>query len=284
MFVIQYSLGVHTSMLSGLEVLLVVLKRMAYPSRYVDLQEFFKRPKCELIQLFNLGLDHIMANFGDKLTNLEQPWLTLAKLQEYCQAITARGAPIHRCWGFIDGTVRQTCRPGRNQKLVYSGHKRFHGLKFQSVVTPNGLIANLYGPMPGRRHDSALLTASGLMDHMEANFNLPDGTALCLYGDPAYPRRPHLERPHRGNQLTEQQQDENTAMSGVRQAVEWQFGKVVALWAFLDFHKNLKLFLSPVAKMYKLGALLTNCHCCLEGNQVSQYFRVLPPTLEEYLS
>jgi hypothetical protein len=118
---------------------------------------------------------------------------------------------------------------------------------------------------------------------MQTHFNRPDGSPLCLYGDPAYARRPHLERPHRGINLTVQQQQHNTSMSAVRQAVEWQFGKIVSLWAFLDYHKNLKLYLSPVAKLYKLGALLTNCHCCVEGNQVTQYFMTVPPTLEEYL-
>ena len=30
---------------------------------------------------------------------------------------------------------------------MYNGHKRVHGIKFQSVVAPNGLIANLYRPV-----------------------------------------------------------------------------------------------------------------------------------------
>ena len=33
------------------------------------------------------------------------------------------------------------------QRIVYNGHKRVHGLKFQSVALPNGLIANMYGPV-----------------------------------------------------------------------------------------------------------------------------------------
>ena len=42
------------------------------------------------------------------------------------------------------------------------GHKRVHALKFQSVVAPNGLIANLFGPVKGHRHDSGMLAISGL--------------------------------------------------------------------------------------------------------------------------
>ena len=51
------------------------------------------------------------------------------------------------CWGFIDGTVRAICRPEKNQRTVYNEHKRFHALKYQSVVAANGLIANLYRPI-----------------------------------------------------------------------------------------------------------------------------------------
>ena len=43
--------------------------------------------------------------------------------------------------------MRPITRPGENQRLLYNGHKRVHGLKFQSVVLPNGLIAHLYGPV-----------------------------------------------------------------------------------------------------------------------------------------
>ena len=47
----------------------------------------------------------------------------------------------------MDGTVRQISRPGDNQHLVYNGHKRVPALKFQAVVIPSGLVANLYGPV-----------------------------------------------------------------------------------------------------------------------------------------
>ena len=43
--------------------------------------------------------------------------------------------------------------PQNGQEQCYSGHKRKHVLKFQTIMVPCGLIANLYGPMEGRRHD-----------------------------------------------------------------------------------------------------------------------------------
>ena len=42
-----------------------------------------------------------------------------------------KGAPLDCCWGFIDGTARPIARPKRHQKVMYSGHKRIHCLKFQ---------------------------------------------------------------------------------------------------------------------------------------------------------
>ena len=41
-----------------------------------------------------------------------------------------------------------------------------HGIKFQSVVAPNGLIASLFGPVEGRRYDSGMLVDSGLLQEL----------------------------------------------------------------------------------------------------------------------
>ncbi|XP_075543000.1 uncharacterized protein LOC142576660 [Dermacentor variabilis] len=53
---------------------------------------------------------------------------------------------LQNCWGFIDGTARAICRPSRDQKLFFSGHKRFHALKYQAIMCPNGIICQLNGP------------------------------------------------------------------------------------------------------------------------------------------
>ena len=258
-----------------------MLRRLSYPVRFADLSVVFNRPKPELCELFNLGLEFIHSRFADRLTNMNQPWLAVPRLLEYCQAFQAKGSQLPYCWGAIDGTVRSMCRPSRHQREVFNGHKRVHALKFQSIVTPNGLIAHLYGPMPGRRHDAALLNASGVLTYMQQHMQV-NGQPLCVYGDSAYPISAQVQRPFRGH-LTQQQQQFNTAMSGVRQCVEWGFKDVITNWAFLDFEKNLKLFLSPVGKLYVVAVLLTNCHTCLYGNQTSDFFGLKPPTLDEYL-
>ena len=66
----------------------------------------------------------------------------------YADAVHSKGAVLDNCFGFIDGTVRPISRSMSNQRVVYKyGHKRVHALKFQVVSLPNGLIANIYGPV-----------------------------------------------------------------------------------------------------------------------------------------
>ena len=229
-------------------------------------------------------LDSIYDNFSDQITTLDQPWLA-DRFQEFADAIHIKGAPLQNCIGFIDGTVRPLCRPSYFQRICYNGHKRMHAIKFQSIVTPDGIIANLFEPVEGRRHDCFLLNVSGVLEEMErVQWQDRNQNPFCLYGDPGYPLRDCLIQPYRNVAgLDQYQQQFNTAMSSVRETVEWQFGKLVGQFAFLDFKKNLKFFLQPLGKLYLMGGILINCHTCLYGSQTSQYFEVDPPELEVYL-
>lgn len=107
----------------------------------------FGRSVPELSLILNEVISFIYTNHGYLLRDLDQPWLSSRHLEDFALAVHGKGAALENCWGFVDGTVRPICRPGENQRVMYNGHKRVHALKFQSVVAPNGLIANLYGPV-----------------------------------------------------------------------------------------------------------------------------------------
>ena len=53
------------------------------------------------------------------------------------------------------------------------------------MVAPNGIIAHMFGPIEGRRHDAFMLNASGLTPKL-ARPVTPNGDAYVIYGDPAY--------------------------------------------------------------------------------------------------
>ena len=241
----------------------------------------FGRPVPQLCMVSNAVMESLYTRWNHLLSVLDQPWLS-HNLETFCNAIYRKSSAISNCFGFVDGTVRPVCRPGKNQRVVYNGHKKIHALKFQSVAVPNGLVANLFGPVEGKRHDSAMLARSGLYDKLQQLDVLANGNPVCIYGDPAYPHRPQLQAPFKGAWLTPEQQEWNKAMSSVRVSVEWIFGDIVNYFKYLDFKKGLKIQLSAVGKMYITCTLLHNARCCLYGSLTSDFFDIEPPSIEEY--
>ena len=266
----------------NIEGLCIFLKRFAYPCRYVDMVYRFARPEPQLCMISNQVMTIIHERWQHLLTDFDQGWLQPENLETFAAVIHEKGAALANCWGFIDGTVRPVSRPGRHQRILYNGHKKIHAIKFQSIATPSGMIANLYGPVEGKRHDSAMLAQSGVLNELQQCSLNTQGDVLCIYGDPAYPLRPQLQCPFRGAVITEQQQQWNKSMSQVRIAVEWLFGDIVNYFKFLDFKKNLKVRLSAVGKMYNVCALLENARSCLYGTPTANYFGIDPPTVQEY--
>ena len=124
-----------------------MLRRLAYPCRFSDLIPRFGRSTPELSMISNRMVDFMFDSHGHRLMNWNNSLLNPPALQRYTDAISNKGVALANCFGFIDGTVRPICRPGINQRVVYNGHKRVHALKFQSVTLPNGMIANMYGPV-----------------------------------------------------------------------------------------------------------------------------------------
>ena len=269
--------------LDGEEALCMFLQRFAYPCRYVDMISNYGRSIPEFSIVTNMMVEYIYGTFSHVLSDFNHPIFDTSKLEEYCVAIHNKGAPLSNCFGFIDGTVRPICRPSKNQRQVYNGHKKVHSLKFQSIGLPNGLIGNLFGPIEGRRHDCFLLRESAVLTHLQQIAFNSNRDALCIYGDPAYPVRIHLQSPFQGPNLSALQQEFNTRMSKVRVSVEWLFEDLTSWFAFMDYKKNLKISLSCVGKMYLVCAILKNARTCLYGSLTSDYFNCEPPLLEEYL-
>ena len=78
--------------------------------------------------------------------------LTVEKLKWYASYIENQGGD-NLVWGYIDGTLQQICRPMKNQQIYYSGHKHYHGFKFQGITTLDGLLSSAWGPIIGSRGD-----------------------------------------------------------------------------------------------------------------------------------
>jgi hypothetical protein len=213
-----------------------------------------------LSRIVNTTVDIMYEKVLPLMEVLQAPWLDAQKIA----ATLGDVCPLQNCVGFIDGTVRPICRPKYEQERVYNGHKRRHAMKYQGIFLGNGIML-LYGPWERRRHDAHLLTQSGVLHQLASLPRNASGTAYCLYGDPAYPLLEQIQGLFKCSPLAPEQRAFNEAMSEWRKIVEFGFGKIVQYFSFVDYHKNMKLFLSPIAKYYILADFFTNCHTCLYG-------------------
>ena len=218
---------------SGLEGLCILLRRMSYAACTFDVGDYFGRGAADISIITNIMLSCLYDRWTRLLVDLSEHtrpgrWLSLAKLREAAAAVHRNGPLV---WGFIDGTARQIRRPKRGQRLWYSGHKRQHVQKFQAVMTPFGIMVHLYGPVEGQRHDARILRMSGLLNQVAQlipQHGPNPGDVFVLYGDSAYPLRPHLQAPFAGAHLTVAESDFSRAMSKSRICVEWGFCDISA--------------------------------------------------------
>ncbi|KAK1945613.1 hypothetical protein P3T76_002661 [Phytophthora citrophthora] len=195
---------------SAFEALSIFLRRMAYPARLSDLEDLFGRDTTTISSISNAVLDTIYNKFHG-LLQFDDKRLTTATLSAYANAIHAKGAPLKMCVGFIDGTVRGTCRPQKNQRYMFN--------------------VNLFART---HHDAFILYESKLLD-VATPYLTANDKRFVFYGDPAYGQQEHIIAPFKGASLSEDEQEFNKRMSSVRVSVEWGFGKIVRYWAFIDF-------------------------------------------------
>jgi hypothetical protein len=220
-----------------------------------------------------------------KLETLDRARMTDEYIRNLCAVQHAKTQVVPHVWGFIDATVRQCCRPVYFQEAIYNGKDRVHAIKFQTIVSVDGMICHCSGPWSGRRHDSYIYkhTLPNVLHELPV-LNVGDTMVpVAVYADPGYFLSTRVLMPFPDGRECALHQAFNVTMSRARISVEWGYSRVSRLWQHLNFKDNLKVFKSPIGAQYVVGVLLTNAVTCIDrGNQISQYFRCMPPTLEDY--
>jgi len=140
---------------------------------------------------------------------------------------------------------------------MYSGHKRTHGLKFQMLTTLDGIIACLFGPINGNRHDSFMLCMSGLLAQLQEIMPLEDGIVYAVYGDPAYPRSDYIKSGYRNPVPGYTEAQYNTIMSASQICAEWSYRDITQNFKWLSFENSLHILQCPVVQYYTIAAFLT---------------------------
>ena len=93
----------------GTEGLCAVLKRSAYPCRYLDMIAIFRRSVSELSFNSIEDIDWIDTEHGHRVAQWTHSILDPTLLSTYANAVFDKGAALDNCFGFIDGTVRHIC-------------------------------------------------------------------------------------------------------------------------------------------------------------------------------
>ena len=197
--------------------------------------------------------------------------------------------PTHSVVGFLNCTICVTCRMSVSETLMYTGYKKCHGMKFQGVMVPNGMIAHLAGPYRAPQNDARVLADSRLLELMREHAiqpGLAEGDPLerqhfQLYGDSVYGVSTVLVSPHTWvGALTAAEHAWNTGMGEVHISVEHAFGIVLHEWPFLPWKHQ--VFGTACGPWYCVAVLLANTHNCFVPNQTAQHYSCMPPSIHEY--
>ena len=135
--------------------LCLVLARLAWPERLITLQRMFHKSPSWISTIYNDVCCFLWQEYRH-LVEWHPMLNNYQRLKDYAKAIGERaGVPKMKIWGFIDGTFRGIARPKEEQRMFYSGYKKKHGIKWQGIMTPDGILT-LQGPYEGRINDWAI--------------------------------------------------------------------------------------------------------------------------------
>jgi hypothetical protein len=142
-----------------------------------------------------------------------------------------------------------------------------------------------WGGFAVRHNDLFSLRHSEINDKI-ARAQIRQDVQYFIYGDSAYATldTSHIRARHNHEELTVREKLENRALSSVREIIEWDYGEVGNFFRLVSYKKVLQMMNMPVKQMYLTALILRNAFNTMQPNNTSQYFNLLPPSLEEWLA
>ena len=90
---------------TAFDAIAVLLRRLAYPTRFFDLQFVFRRHKSALHSVFRWALLHVFEHCRRRVQCISRDFWTDDRLLSYCNAMLGKGSRYHRVFGAVDGTT-----------------------------------------------------------------------------------------------------------------------------------------------------------------------------------
>ena len=294
-------LGGHR--IHGQEMLLMALERCALGSRLIDMQQKYHIYHSVIGKaLHNFAL-WMQDNWGYLIHDNNEFWMPY--LRTSCEAIRNKlldhydvevdeigdGEDGFLIAQFIDCIIIPSSRTGGGpmtpgkfaarfpylvQEAFYSGWAKVHGIKKQAMGMANGMAFNIIKGYSCRRYDMHLLADTDM------NSILEDETMFMCFGDSVYP---HMSRITSRNNV-DLFNEINAGLNGCRITIEWMFRDLTIMWKLVASKDILKLLGGFVQcdNLIDLCFIFCNAHNCMNSNEISQWFEMMPPTFTVYTS
>ena len=269
------------------ESFLVWLRRMGSRSTLLEIGHgTFQACPSRLSLIFNQFSDELYTRHSKVASTIGVP---VDKMPAFADAVVRKSATgLDNCIAFLDTKATEINRNSdyMQQMANYNGYYGYHCLRWQSLHSPDGITYHLWGPVEGRRSDNYLLCASDYHS-MFVGYEEYLGYPVCSYADAGYWCSQYVQtgfRRQNGERRPGTVEDlYSRSMNKCRTCVEWGYGQVRNLFPFTESPGFQRLGSTATGQHYMNATFMTNLITCLRGNITSSFFRLSPPSIEQYL-
>ena len=141
----------------AIEGLCIVLRRLVFPVRYMDMVQLFGRSRAGLSRINRYMMSWIYARWSH-LVEFDAARV-LPNAETWAAAVRAKAPDAYEnVMMFLDGHVQFTCRPcpaadrrppgvsaDAIQRAQYCYYKHHHGFKLHALISPSGMVVHYYG-------------------------------------------------------------------------------------------------------------------------------------------
>eukprot|EP01041_Mallomonas_annulata_P009436 gene9436-19600_t len=282
----------------GEELLLVTLFRLHSPNSACDAAfvEVFGFEASRVSRCVNYFLDFMFENWAYLLLDNMEYWKP--QLPKFATAINTKLAKENvttdvNIFGFIDFTIIPTCKPSPKLKIagksaLIESHST-HGIKFQTICLPNGMLFFVHGDVPCLHNDSDKDVGhkNNELDSKLANLQSGEDSQYYVYGDSTYTSTVasggYIYTAYKENDdISEDRMRENHALKACRQSINWDFNTEGSLCKYITNKKNLRLGQSNVNGAVIVSFILMNAFTCMNDIQTTGNFECAPPSIFEW--
>lgn len=140
---------------------------------------------------------------------------------------------------FLDATEQEIPRPNKNKrrKSYYSGKKKRHTVKTQLITNKEGVIIDITGHEPGRKHDYEIFKRKHPPLPPDAELNADSGFRGIEKDFPSLKSKIPVKKP-RGKKLEKREKRHNRNLNRERVVVEHVIGRMKKFKIMEDKFRN----------------------------------------------